>query len=308
MPTLEEVPKKSERKPAESITRDVERENRQNAKIPKPRNPRSALVVFSFVWIAVIVFLAVFAGFLPLSGYQVPVGPPRELPQLGSLDMLLGTDSLGRSMLSRCIYGAQVSLIVGVVAGFSGFLIGTVLGSIAGYLGGRLDSIISLLSDAMLAFPPLILLLTLSSIYTPSIGTLLVGLTFVVVPTFTRLARANTMGWASRDFVLAAKNIGTGSAKILVKEIFPNVLPSLVTYMPIVVASLIVAEGSLSFLGLGVPPPTPSWGGMIADGKDSLQYAPQIVFIPASIIFLTVFALNQSGDYLRARFDPAFRS
>jgi peptide/nickel transport system permease protein len=158
-------------------------------------------------------------------------------------------------------------------------------------------------TDALLAFPPLVLLLAISSILRPSFGTLLFGLTVLVIPTFARLARANTLNWASREFVLAARNMGASRLRIAFREILPNLAPPILAYLPTVVAALIVAEGSLSFLGLGLPSPTPSWGSMIADGKDFLRTDPDLVLIPAATIFLTIFALNQVGDRARARFD-----
>ncbi|MGW1029076.1 ABC transporter permease [Streptomyces sp. NPDC002577] len=271
--------------------------------VPRVRATRSVLVYVSYAWLIAVIVLAAVADLLPLASYATPVGTPRQSPQWGSWNLLLGTDTQGRSILSRCIHGAQVSLLVGTVAGLVGAAIGSVLGMLGGYFGKRLDSGVRLLADAMLAFPPLILLLALSSILTPSVRTLLVGLTLVIIPSFIRLARANTLTWSAREFVLAARNMGAGHRRILVKEILPNVLPALGAYLPIVMAALIVAEGSLSFLGLGIPPPTPSWGGMISDGKDAIADSPHVVFVPSLVIFLTVFALNQVGDHLRHRFD-----
>ncbi|MER5182505.1 ABC transporter permease [Streptomyces sp. NPDC002896] len=275
--------------------------------VPRVSEPRSVVVYLSYGWLFAVVAVALLAGMLPLASYAVPVGPPRQAPQLGSLDLLLGTDSQGRSILSRCAYGAQVSLVVGAAAGLVGAGIGTALGMPAGYFGKRADSLVRLVADAMLAFPPLILLLALSSILTPSVRTLLVGLTLLIVPSYIRLGRANTLAWAARDFVLAARNMGAGHRRVLTREIMPNVLPTLGAYLPVVMAALIVAEGSLSFLGLGIPPPRPSWGGMIAEGKDSIAESPHMVFVPSLVIFLTVFALNQAGDHLRHRFDRTLR-
>lgn len=275
--------------------------------VPAVAKQRSVLVWLSYAWLGAIILLAALAPLLPLTTYSTPVDSPRLPPSPGSLDLLLGTDSLGRSLLSRVIHGAQISLVVGVVAGICGFAIGSTLGLLAGYFGRRVDAVISLLADAMLAFPPLILLLALSSILTPSVRTILVGLTLLVIPPFIRLARANTMSWASREFVRAARNIGAGHFRIVTREILPNVLPALGAYLPIVIAALIVAEGSLSFLGMGIPPPQPSWGGMINDGKDAIADSPHMVFVPSAVIFLTVFSLNQAGDHLRVKFDKTMR-
>lgn len=275
--------------------------------VPAVRKNRSVVVWGSYAWLAATVLSAAFAKLLPIASYDVRVGPSRQTPQLGSLDLLLGTDNFGRSILSRCIHGAQVSLLVGTIAGLAGLTIGTILGLLGGYLGGRADWIISLLTDSLLAFPPLILLLALASIMTPSMSTILIGLTLVTVPSFVRLARANTIAWSSREFVRAAKNMGAGDTRILLKEILPNVVPGLAAFFPTVIAALIVAEGSLSFLGLGIPPPQPSWGGMIAEGKAALDTAPHRVLVPAIVVFLTVFSLNQVGDHLRHRFDRTLR-
>lgn len=292
---------------------DVQIEREQTVDVPKKpevprvRKPRSIPVYLSYAWLIVMIGAAIFADLLPLASYSIPVGPPRQPPQLGSLDLLAGTDNLGRSMLSRCVYGAQVSLLVGTVAALLGSALGTSIGMLGGYFQKRTDAGIRLLGDTMLAFPPLILLMALTAVFAPGLRTLMVGLSLIIIPSFIRLARANTLRWTAREFVLAARNMGAGHGRILGREILPNVLPPLLAYLPVVMAALIVAEGSLSFLGLGIPPPTPSWGGMISDGKDSLAGAPHLVFVPATVIFCTVFALNQAGDHLRGRFDRTLR-
>lgn len=271
--------------------------------VPPARKKRSLIVYACYGWLILIIGSALLANFLPIANYDVPVGTSRLSPSFGSLDLLLGTDNYGRSILARCIYGARVSLLVGSAAALAGLAMGTSFGLMAGYFGKKTDWFTSLLTDAMLAFPPLILLLALASVLPPSIATITLGLTIVTVPTFIRLSRAQTIAWSSREFVRAARNMGASSSRILVKEILPNVLPALGAFFPTVVAALIVAEGSLSFLGLGIPSPQPSWGGMINEGRSAIQSDPHLVFIPAAVIFLTVFALNQAGDHLRHRFD-----
>lgn len=271
------------------------------------RRRRSIATWLSVTWLSLIVLAALLADLLPIADYAIPIGTPRTPPSFGSLDMILGTDGLGRSILARCIHGARVSLLVGAIAGLLGCAIGTLIGHLAGYLGRATDAVLMFLMDALLAFPPLILLLALSSALTPSVTTVVAGLTLLVVPTFARLARAHTLVWSAREFVRAAKNMGSTNVRIMGREILPNVVPAMTAYLPIVVAALIVAEGSLSFLGLGIPPPTPSWGGMISDGKDTIAEAPHLVFVPAAVLFLTVFSLNVAGDALRARFDHTAR-
>lgn len=271
--------------------------------IAASRRQWSVLVWFSYFWIGLIVLLAILAPVLPIANFDAVVGPPRQAPQFGTLDALLGTDQVGRSLLSRAIYGAQVSLVVGSAAALGGIVVGTILGLIAGYYGKAPDWVITLIADVLLSFPALVLLLAITAIFSPSIPVLLVGLAVSSTPTFIRLARANTMAWSSREFVRAARNMGATNTRILVREVLPNVVPTLAAYLPLVVAALIVAEGSLSFLGLGIPPPTPSWGGMINAGSADMRTSPYMVFVPAVILFLTVFALNQAGEHLRQRFD-----
>ncbi|WP_082406547.1 ABC transporter permease [Microbacterium sp. No. 7] len=263
----------------------------------------SVLVWFSYFWIGLIVLLAVLAPVLPIAPYDAVVAAPRQAPQAGTLDALLGTDQVGRSILSRLIYGGQVSLVVGTVSALAGVVIGTTLGLVAGFFRKGADWVITLVADVLLSFPALVLLLALTAIFSPSVPTLLIGLAVASTPTFIRLARANTMSWSSREFVRAARNMGAPDSRILFREILPNVVPTIAAYMPLVIAALIVAEGSLSFLGLGIPPPTPSWGGMINSGAAELRSHPYMVFVPATVLFLTVFALNQAGEHLRLRFD-----
>ncbi|MGI9824996.1 ABC transporter permease [Agromyces sp. Marseille-Q5079] len=192
---------------------------------------------------------------------------------------------------------------MGTVSALGGVLVGTALGLFAGYFRKGVDWSVTLVADVLLSFPALVLLLAITSIFSPSVPTLLVGLALTSTPTFIRLARANTMAWSSREFVRAARNMGASDSRILLREILPNVVPTIAAYLPLVIAALIVAEGSLSFLGLGVPPPTPSWGGMINAGATEMRTSPYLVFVPATVLFLTVFALNQAGEHLRLRFD-----
>ncbi|MER5276478.1 ABC transporter permease [Streptomyces sp. NPDC002809] len=275
--------------------------------VPAGRSQRKFLVWISYGWLLTAVGLAVIAPLLPLPSYATPAGLPRLGPGFDSFALLLGTDDLGRSELSRVISGAQVSLVVSACAGVFGFVVGSFVGLTAGYFRRRLDTGIALLTDVMLAFPPLIFLLAIASVVTPDIKTVALGLGIVGIPTFIRLARANTLSWSTREFVRAARNMGAGHRRLLFKEILPNVIPPLAAYLPVVMASMIVAEGSLSFLGLGIPSPRPSWGGMISSGQSALSDSPHIVFVPSLCIFFTVFALNQVGDHLRGRLDRTVR-
>lgn len=271
--------------------------------VPRSAGTRELTSWLSVAWLAIVVALAICAPWLPISDSAIPVGGPRRGPSPDSLDLLLGTDQFGRSMLSRIIAGGRVSLMIGVIAAICGASIGIVVGLIAGHFRGRVDTTIMILTDTVLAFPPMILLLALSAMLRPSVSTLLIGLSLLVVPTFVRLTRAGTIQWSTREFVRAATGLGATTPRVMAREVLPNVLPMIAAYLPVVIAGLIVAEGGLSFLGLGMPPPTPSWGGMISGGRDAIGESPHLVFVPAAVIFLTVFALNQCGDFLRRRLE-----
>jgi len=266
------------------------------------RRPRDILVKLAAGWLILIVLLALFASVLPIPAYDVRIDRPALGPSL-DLARLLGTDALGRSTLSRLIYGARVSLAVGFVSVLIGMVIGGTLGLLAGYLRGVFEKIANILTDSLLAYPPLVLLLALTSTMGSSLRSLVISLGLLAVPTFTRLARANTMAFAQREFVTASRALGGRRLRIVFREILPNVVFPVASYAFVMAAVLIVAEGSLSFLGLGIPPPSPSWGGMIAAAKDRLATQPQLVFIPAAAMFLTIFALNVVGDRARRRFD-----
>ncbi|CAB4329466.1 MAG: ABC transporter permease subunit [Actinobacteria bacterium] len=272
--------------------------------VPAKRRRRNLFFWAAVVWVAVIFLAALFADLLPLPPYAEAIGPPRVGPfqQFGH-GMILGTDPFGRSNLSRVVYGARVSMIIGVVAAAVGLLVGGAVGLLSGYLKGWTDRTSSFVVDTLLAFPPLVMLLTITAVLQPKVSTILIGLSILVIPTFVRLERAAAMSWSERPFVLAARSYGTKDFRIAVRHILPNSVLTLITYVPTVISAMIVAEGSLSFLGLGLPSPTPSWGGMIAEGKSSLRLAPSVVFVPAAVVFLTVLSFNLIGEYVRARFD-----
>lgn len=265
----------------------------------KRRTGLPVVVWIAIVWAAVVVLAAIFAPILPVADPNSPdydniaAGPMEGHP--------LGTDQLGRDILSRLIWGAQASLQIGFVAVALGMTVGLALGLLAGYYGGTIDAAISILVDIVLAFPAIVFIIVLVAIYGSGAGILIIGLGAIMVPTFTRLARANTLVWSQREFVMAATVLGSRRLRTLAKEILPNVLPGVLSYAFLVVAVVMVAEGALSFLGFGIQPPASSWGSMIAGGRQSLYNAPHIVAIPSIVLLMTVMAFNFIGDYLRGR-------
>jgi peptide/nickel transport system permease protein len=262
------------------------------------RNRRDVGAVLGASWIALIVLAAIFADVLPLSD------PDQLSDQISALpggEFMLGTDALGRDALARCIYGARVSIAVAIGGTTIAMTVGVTLGMVAGYFRGWADAVISTLVNFVLAFPPLIFLIALVAALRPSLTTLVLGLALLGIPNFARVARANTIAFADREFVTAAKALGAPPARILVRELLVNVMLPVMSLALVVMATLVVAEGSLSFLGLGVPPPTPSWGGMLAQGRESMNDHPHLVFIPSLFFFLTVFSFNRLGDWARGR-------
>jgi len=256
----------------------------------------------ALAWIAVIILAASLADALPLpSPTDMDMLAQRQAP---SAAHWLGTDRLGRDMLARLIYGARISLTVGVLAPLIGLMIGGLFGIVAGYVRGALETAIVATADVLLAFPPLVLALAVTAYLGPTLANLTYIIGFLGIPAFTRVARAQTLAFANREFVLAARAMGATELRILWRELLPNVMLPLLAFFLLAVAITIVVEGALSFLGVGVPPPAPSWGSMIAEGRESLEIAPQISFLPAVTMFLTVLSFNVVGDTLRLVTDP----
>jgi len=272
--------------------------------IPRTTRRRSLGWVFwlALAWIVIVLFGALAADLLPIADpSKISLLHRRQPP---SAMYLLGTDHLGRDVLARVVYASRSSLTVGLVSAFLGLLVGGTLGLLAGYFRGRFESLTMATVDVLLAFPPLVLALTIIAYLGQSLVILTLTLALLSVPAATRVARATTLAIAEREFVVAARALGATHLRIMLRELLPNVALPLMVYTLVVVAVLIVGEGALSFLGLGVPPPMPSWGSMMSEGREQLDFAPHIAFIPAIVMFLTVLSFNLVGDSLRSLTDP----
>jgi peptide/nickel transport system permease protein len=248
-------------------------------------------------WLTLITLAAIFQPLLHLANPNLP-----DMANQGagpSSDHVLGTDSLGRDMLSRLVAGARISLTVGYGSTLLGMLCGGIIGLVAGYCRGRLEGFIVAAMDAVLAFPALVLVLAITTFVGHDIRIIIAVIGFLGIPAFARVTRANTLALAQREFVLAARAMGAGNFRILTREIFPNVLAPILTFALLVVAVAMIAEGTLAFLGLSVPPPAASWGAMVAEGRSLLDTSPNVSLIPAAVFFLTIFALNLAADRLR---------
>jgi len=262
-----------------------------------------AAVLVSVIWLAVVILAAITAPILPIpdpsvSDYAAVGAFPGQ-----SLEHLLGADQIGRDMLSRLITGAQVSLTVGVGSVLLGTIAGGFLGLAAGYFGGWWDRVLSVAIDIMLSFPGIVAIIAITVFMGPSMSTLVIGMGILFVPQLARVARSATLSFAQREFVVAARGMGAGEFRILIREVLPNIVAAVVAYATTLVAVAIVMEGGLSFLGLGVPAPQSSWGSMMGDGRASLKDSPHIVLLPALVMCITLLAINFVADYVSKRFD-----
>jgi peptide/nickel transport system permease protein len=258
-------------------------------------------------WIILIVLIAIFANLLPLPNpdFQNFAAPQNGAPGLGHL---LGTDDLNRDIFSRLLYGSRVSLIVGFGATGIGLLLGGIPAMYSAYRRGRVDTFLNTVSYAVFAFPALVAVIAIGSFWGHELWKITLVIGVFSAPLIFRIVRASTLSYASRDFVMAAKALGASDSRILAREIFPNLLPTIISFGLIAVASVIVLEGTLAFLGLSVPPPTPSWGNMLNEGSSLLsggpgQTNPWLVIFPAAAMFSLLFTLNVVADKLRSFLD-----
>jgi peptide/nickel transport system permease protein len=266
------------------------------------RMRRVRFATLGIVVVACVVFLALFAGLLaPLDPIKPDLNRSLEPP---GLSHLLGTDDLGRDILSRVIYGARISLLAGVVSVAIAFLGGVGLGVISGYWGGWVDNVIMRLMDSLLSFPAIVLALAIAAAIGAGLTNVMIAIGIVNTPTFARLARGQTLAVRELDYVGAARVLGARDLRIVRVHLLPNIAAPLIVQTSLSVAFAILAEASLSFLGFGVKPPEPSWGSMVSMGRGYLQQAPWLVFGPGAAIFITVMGFNFVGDALRDALDP----
>ncbi len=262
---------------------------------------RRISTVLASLWVITMVGLAVFAAWLPLDD-------PDGMDLLAMLatpsgEHWLGTDSLGRDIFSRVIYGGQISLLVGIGSVAIGLLIGGPLGMMAGYYRGRWDTAIMGVMNVILSFPALILAVAIIGLLGASMLNVIVAIGFVFIPAFARISRANTLLYRRREFVLVAQTLGASDARILMREILPNLMGALLSYSLVMFAIAILAESSLGFLGLSIPPPAPSWGSMISAERTNLETAVHTLLMPGLVMFFTVVALNVLGERAQRAFD-----
>jgi len=266
----------------------------------------AGLVVIGFV--AVGLLAPALAPHAPNLQHPEAIRQPPFWYSAGSPQHLLGTDSLGRDLLSRMIYGARISLLLGVAVVLITLVVGTALGMAAGYFRGWFDAVMSRLVDTLLAFPFLIFALAIMAATGPNLVALVAALAFKGWVDFYRVARGDVLAAREADYVTAARGLGATTSHILFREIFPNIVPPLIVLATLRMATIIIAEASLSFLGIGVPPSIPAWGTMVADGRADIAGAWWIATFPGLAILLLVLCVNLFGEGLRDVLDPRMRT
>lgn len=266
---------------------------------------RNPIALFGAIIIVISAFLSIAAPILPIPDPVHQDLPNRLKPP--SYENLFGTDNYGRDVLSRVIWGGRVSLLVGIISVLIGSVIGIAMGIIAGYVGKYVDVIIMRITDILLSFPALLLALAICAALGSSIWNVIIAISIVTVPRFSRVVRGSTLSIKEVEFVQAAKALGQNHFKIIVRHILPNVLSPILVLATLWIPAAIITEASLSFLGLGVMPPTPTWGNIISDGKSFLQDAPWISIFSGICIVVVVMAFNFVGDALRDALDPRLK-
>jgi peptide/nickel transport system permease protein len=272
------------------------------------RYPLFALAILLFLLVLPAIFAPWVAPHDPFMGSLSHRLTPPVWMDGGSAEHILGTDKLGRDMLSRIIYGARVSLTVSLIAIFVGGIIGTVLGLLAGYFGGLTDSVIMRLVDISLSLPTILLALVLVAAVGPSFSTVITVLIVLLWARYARMVRGEALAVKELDFIARARVAGASPVRIMYRYLFPNVVNSLIVLATLQVGYVILLESSLSFLGAGLPRAEPAWGVMVSDGRELIVTAWWVSMFPGVAIMLTVLALNLLGDWLRDHLDPKLRN
>jgi peptide/nickel transport system permease protein len=267
---------------------------------------RNPLAFIGVALIFLFVFCAIFGPLIaPRDPAFIDLGARLQAP---SVHHLFGTDELGRDIFSRILYGARIALLVGTSVVAGSLLLGTIVGSLAGYYGGRLDRFINVIvMNAFLSFPGILLAIAFVAFLGPGLSNLILALVIGGWVGYARLVRAQVLAAREREYVEAARALGASDWRILVRHILPNIMQPVIVQAAIGMAGAILAEGTMSFLGLGVPPPVPSWGAMLNDGRSHLFDSPHVILFPAAAVMLAVLAFNFVGDAMRDYLDPRSR-
>jgi peptide/nickel transport system permease protein len=285
-----------------------------NVKVKSRRKKHDTLKITFLLPVIVLGILIIAAIFAPVISPHDPyqgvlsdrLSPPAFVPG-GNSAYLLGTDLLGRDILSRIIWGSRISLSVSLLVIAITAAVGTAMGIAAGYLGGRVDAFLMRITDIAMAFPGILIAMLLATALGPSFKTVVIAMSILGWAGYARLIRGETLRLRETDFVAQARVIGTSPIRIMLRHIFPNVVNPLIIIMTLAVGMMILLEAGLSYLGVGIPPPNPSWGSMVSDGRNLIDKAWWISFFPGVAIGLVVLSGNFLGDWLRDKMDPRLR-
>lgn len=272
------------------------------------RFKKNKLALFGLVVFAFMLFIAVFANFIVDYERDAITQHMAKRFQSPSAEHIFGTDGFGRDMFARIIFGARISLFVGVVTIALALVVGAFIGASAGYYGGRIDEFLMRIMDVFLAIPQMILAIAIVAALGTGMFNILIALTVAQVPKFARIVRASILTVKTQDFIEAAKACGTSDSRIIVKHIIPNAVGPIIVQATLNVATTILVIAALSFVGLGIQPPTPEWGSMMADAKSQMRYHEYLIIIPGLFIAFTVMSLNLMGDGLRDALDPRLKN
>lgn len=267
---------------------------------------KNRLAAFGLIVILLLTLIAIFAPWIATHKPN-EMDVAKSLLGAGEEGHLLGTDNFGRDIFSRLIYGSRISLIVGIAAVLFGAIFGSLLGVIAGYFGGKLDAIIMRFMDGLFAFPFILLAITLMTVLGQGLINVIIAIGVANIPGFARVIRGQVLGVKESDYVEVTKSLGAKHGRIIFQHVLPNSFAPLIVYGTMSVAGAIISEAALSFLGLGVQPPTASWGSMLKDGKDFLVLNPQMATFSGLAILITVLGINLFGDGLRDALDPKMK-
>ena len=260
---------------------------------------------FALVGSVFIIFIALMGILAPLVSTHSPYKQSlRKRMKPPTAEHWLGTDELGRDFYSRLVYGARVSLFVGIVGTAAGVFCGTIVGLISGFFAGRVDMLVMRVIDVMYAYPGIVLAILMVAVLGPSLLNLIIVLAIWATPTLSRIVRGNVLSLMEQDYVQAARALGAGRARIMFVHLLPNTLAPIIVYATLGVAGSILTTAALGFLGLGVQPPQAEWGNILSNGRQYLRKAPLLMIFPGALIFLTVMSINLIGDALRDALDP----
>jgi peptide/nickel transport system permease protein len=270
------------------------------------RLKKDHLALVGALWLTLVIVISLLA---PWISPQDPIATSLKdrLQPIGTPGHILGTDDLGRDLLSRVLWGGRISLLVGFSAVLSAMTLGTLIGLLTGYFGGRLDSIVMRLIDILMAFPAILLAIAIVAALGPGLQNAMLAVAIVGIPYYARIVRGAVLSLREQDFVTASKALGAQSGQLILTHIFPNTLPSLIIAATLDIGWMIIFAAGLSFLGIGAQPPTPEWGIMLSEGHKFIRQAPHASIVPGLAIFLVVLALNLFGDGIRDALDPRLK-